>query len=69
MDELLNRFPAWDVDYDDIKLAPTSSCAAGTDGDRGPLMRGRFDSRGDTTGTYGARVVVAAQPWTTEGGR
>ncbi len=25
LDELLNRFPEWDVDYDDIKLAPTST--------------------------------------------
>jgi cytochrome P450 len=25
LDELLNRFPDWDVDYDDIKLAPTST--------------------------------------------
>ena len=25
LDELLNRFPTWDVDYDGIKLAPTST--------------------------------------------
>jgi cytochrome P450 len=25
LDELLNRFPDWDVDYDNIKLAPTST--------------------------------------------
>jgi cytochrome P450 len=25
LDELLNRFPEWDVDYDDIELAPTST--------------------------------------------
>jgi cytochrome P450 len=25
LDELLNRFPEWDVDYDNIKLAPTST--------------------------------------------
>jgi cytochrome P450 len=25
LDELLNRFPEWDVDYDHIKLAPTST--------------------------------------------
>ena len=25
LDELLNRLPEWDVDYDDIKLAPTST--------------------------------------------
>jgi len=25
LDELLNRFPEWDIDYDNIKLAPTST--------------------------------------------
>ena len=25
LDEVLNRFPEWDVDYDNIKLAPTST--------------------------------------------
>ena len=25
LDELLNRFPEWDVDYDNIELAPTST--------------------------------------------
>jgi cytochrome P450 len=25
LDELLNRFPEWDIDYDHIKLAPTST--------------------------------------------
>ena len=25
LDELLNRWPEWDVDYDNIKLAPTST--------------------------------------------
>jgi cytochrome P450 len=25
LDELLTRFPEWDVDYDDIELAPTST--------------------------------------------
>ena len=25
LDELLNRFPEWDVDYDGMKLAPTST--------------------------------------------
>ena len=25
LDEVLNRFPEWDIDYDDIKLAPTST--------------------------------------------
>ena len=25
LDELLNRFPEWEIDYDDIKLAPTST--------------------------------------------
>jgi cytochrome P450 len=25
LDEVLNRFPNWDVDYDNIKLAPTST--------------------------------------------
>ena len=25
LDELLNRFPEWDIDYDDTKLAPTST--------------------------------------------
>jgi cytochrome P450 len=25
LDELLNRFPEWDIDYDDIKPAPTST--------------------------------------------
>jgi len=25
LDELLNRFPEWDVDYDNIRLAPTST--------------------------------------------
>jgi len=25
LDELLNRFPQWDIDYDNIKLAPTST--------------------------------------------
>ena len=25
LDELLNRFPKWDVDYDKIQLAPTST--------------------------------------------
>jgi cytochrome P450 len=25
LDELLTRFPEWDVDYDNIKLAPTST--------------------------------------------
>src|SRR3546814_7390153 len=25
LDELLTRFPAWEIDYDDIKLAPTST--------------------------------------------
>jgi cytochrome P450 len=25
LDEILNRWPEWDVDYDDIKLAPTST--------------------------------------------
>ena len=25
LDEVLNRFPDWDVDYDSIKLAPTST--------------------------------------------
>jgi cytochrome P450 len=25
LDEFLNRFPEWDVDYDNIKLAPTST--------------------------------------------
>jgi cytochrome P450 len=25
LDELLNRFPEWDIDYDNSKLAPTST--------------------------------------------
>jgi cytochrome P450 len=25
LDELLNRFPVWDVDHDNIQLAPTST--------------------------------------------
>jgi cytochrome P450 len=25
LDELLNRWPEWDVDYDDMELAPTST--------------------------------------------
>src|SRR3546814_15458577 len=25
LDELLTRFPEWEIDYDDIKLAPTST--------------------------------------------
>jgi cytochrome P450 len=25
LDEVLNRFPEWDVDYDNIKAAPTST--------------------------------------------
>ena len=25
LDEFLNRWPEWDIDYDDIKLAPTST--------------------------------------------
>jgi cytochrome P450 len=25
LDELLNRFPVWDIDYDNMKLAPTST--------------------------------------------
>jgi cytochrome P450 len=25
LDELLNRFPDWDIDYDNIELAPTST--------------------------------------------
>ena len=25
LDELLNRFPEWEVDYDDIELSPTST--------------------------------------------
>jgi cytochrome P450 len=25
LDEILNRWPEWDIDYDDIKLAPTST--------------------------------------------
>ena len=25
LDELLNRFPEWDVDVDDVELAPTST--------------------------------------------
>ena len=25
LDEILNRLPEWDIDYDDIKLAPTST--------------------------------------------
>ena len=29
LDELLNRFPEWDIDYDSAKLAPTPRCAAG----------------------------------------
>jgi cytochrome P450 len=25
LDEILNRFPEWEVDYDDIRLSPTST--------------------------------------------
>ena len=29
VDELLNRWPEWDVDYDGIRLAPTSTVRGG----------------------------------------
>ena len=35
LDELLNRFPEWDIDYDDMKLAPTSTVRGW---ERMPLM-------------------------------
>ena len=37
LDELLNRFPEWDVDYDSIELAPTSTVRLGADAAHHPV--------------------------------